>query len=105
MAAGLARKVFIHDKNLCVTIHFNCSDGSKYIQQFAIGQTVQVLKAWLDSEKGIPYAHQMLYLGDDSGGKVMIDPLSLNDFSLLNRLSKFGLFFLRLRFSILGKLT
>ena len=23
----------------------------------------------------------MLYLGDDSGGKVMIDPLSLNDFS------------------------
>ena len=64
-----------------VTIHFNCSDGSKYIQQFAIGQTVQVLKAWLDSEKGIPYANQMLYLGDDSGGKVMIDPLSLNDFS------------------------
>ena len=64
-----------------VTIHFKCSDGSKYIQQFAIGQTVQVLKAWLDSEKGIPYANQMLYLGDDSGGKVMIDPLSLNDFS------------------------
>ena len=63
-----------------VTINFNCSDGSKYIQQFAIGQTVQVLKAWLDSEKGIPYANQMLYLGNDSSGKVMIDPLSLNDF-------------------------
>ena len=70
-----------HTRGGDVTIHFKCSDGSKYIQQFAIGQTVQVLKAWLDSEKGIPYANQMLYLGDDSGGKVMIDPLSLNDFS------------------------
>ena len=36
----------------------------------------------VDSEKGIPYANQMLYLGDDSGGKVMIDPLSLNDFCI-----------------------
>jgi hypothetical protein len=64
-----------------VTIHFICSDGNKYVQNFAIGQTVQVLKSWLDSEKGIPYASQMIYLGSDSNGKVMIDPLSLNDFS------------------------
>ena len=64
-----------------VTIHFTCSDENKYVQNFAIGQTVQVLKSWLDSEKGIPYASQMLYLGSDASGKVMIDPLSLNDFS------------------------
>ena len=63
------------------TIHFIGSDGNKYVQNFAIGQTVQVLKSWLDSEKGIPYASQMIYLGSDSNGKVMIDPLSLNDFS------------------------
>ena len=64
-----------------VTIHFTCSDENKYVQNFAIGQTVQVLKSWLASEKGIPYASQMLYLGSDASGKVMIDPLSLNDFS------------------------
>ena len=41
---------------------------------------MQVLKSWLDSEQGIEYAKQQLYLGDDASGQMMIDPLSLNDF-------------------------
>jgi|EP00945_MAST-04E_sp_MAST-4E-sp1_P007367 hypothetical protein len=63
-----------------VVVYFTTSSGKEYENGFGYGQTVQVLKSWLDSEQGIEYAKQQLYLGDDASGQMMIDPLSLNDF-------------------------
>lgn len=41
---------------------------------------MEVLKAWLDSNHSIPMAEQTLTLDDE---RVMIDPLSLSDYQLV----------------------
>jgi hypothetical protein len=42
-----------------------------------IGQTVELLKSYVESEFGIPMLEQTLFLED----RLMMDPLSLLDFS------------------------
>ena len=62
-----------------IAVRFTTSGGRQYENDFGYGRTVQVLKSWLASEHDIAYASQTLFLGGPSG-KIMIDPLSLNDF-------------------------
>ncbi|CAM9666399.1 unnamed protein product [Scytosiphon promiscuus] len=60
-----------------VTIIFDLPDGSQADQQFQLGQTVEVLKSFVESEFGIPMSSQELHLGSI----VMMDPMSLLDYS------------------------
>lgn len=59
----------------CVVI-FELPDGSEGEKSFKIGQTVQVLKSFVEDEYDIPMAAQKLYLGD----QLMLDPLTLGDY-------------------------
>lgn len=64
----------IQEKDILVI--FDLPDGSISEQYFKLGQTVEVLKSFVDSEFGIPMQMQMLYLDD----VLMMDPLSLLDY-------------------------
>lgn len=46
--------------------------------QFKLGQTVEVLKQFVETEYGIPMGDQRLWL--DNHDQMMIDPLSLLDY-------------------------
>jgi hypothetical protein len=59
-----------------LTIVFDLPDGSQGENVFKLGQTVEVLKSYVESEFGIPMMEQTLYLDD----KVMLNPFSLLDF-------------------------
>lgn len=59
-----------------VTVVFELPDGSQGESRFKLGQTVEVLKSFVESEYGIPMEDQRLYLDD----KVMLNPLSLLDY-------------------------
>ena len=71
-----------HERGENIAVTFTTSRGRKFENSFGHGQTVQVLKSWLASEHDITYASQTLYLGGPNG-KIMIDPLSLNDFDAI----------------------
>ncbi len=60
-----------------IVVVFELPDGSQSDSKFRLGQTVEVLKSFVESEFGIPMQGQTLRLK----GKVMMDPLSLLDFS------------------------
>ena len=64
------------EANQTVVVVFELPDGSRSEQTFQLGQTVEVLKAYAESEFGIPMATQELYLDDQR----MMDPLSLGDY-------------------------
>ena len=51
-------------------------DGTEEECDFSMGQTIQMLKAHVETEYGIPMSVTQLSLE----GKILIDPLSLNDF-------------------------
>ena len=59
-----------------VVVRFELPGGAAIEHGFLVGQTVTVLKAYLQTEHGVPMAGQRLYLD----GNLMFDPLSLNDF-------------------------
>ena len=58
-----------------VKIRFRLPNGEEAAHPFPHGQTVQFLKVWLEDNHGLDYNQQNLLIG----GKVLIDPLSLND--------------------------
>ncbi len=55
---------------------FDLPDGSQGESTFKLGQTVEVLKSYVESEYGIPMMEQALYIED----RVMHNPFSLLDF-------------------------
>lgn len=59
-----------------VTVVFELPDGSQGEHHFKLGQTVEVLKSFVESEYGISMEEQRLYLDD----KLMLNPLSLLDY-------------------------
>ena len=59
-----------------IIVVFALPDGSQSDSKFRLGQTVEVLKSFVESEFGIPMPLQTLRLQ----GKIMMDPLSLLDF-------------------------
>jgi|EP00946_MAST-07B_sp_MAST-7B-sp1_P001898 hypothetical protein len=60
-----------------VDVVFHLPSARTIEGQFGTGQTVQMLKAWLEKEHDVPYAGQTLV--SQSSGTTMMDPLSLND--------------------------
>jgi hypothetical protein len=60
----------------CVVVVFDLPDGSQGEATFKLGQTVEVLKSYIESEYGIPMQNQQLYLDDAR----LLDPLSLLDY-------------------------
>jgi hypothetical protein len=59
-----------------VLVVFELPDCSQGESMFKLGQTVEVLKSFVESEYGIPMPLQTLFLD----GKLMLDPLSLLDY-------------------------
>lgn len=59
-----------------VLVIFDLPDGSQSESYFRLGQTVEFLKSFVESEFGIPMREQTLTLE----GKRMMDPLSLLDY-------------------------
>mmetsp|Transcript_6095 Transcript_6095/g.19417 ORF Transcript_6095/g.19417 Transcript_6095/m.19417 type:complete len:120 (+) Transcript_6095:1-360(+) len=59
-----------------VRVNFLLPSGDSHAAEFKGGQTVEVLKSYLQTEFDIPMHDQALTLG----GTVLIDPLSLNDY-------------------------
>ena len=59
-----------------VLVVFELPDGSEGEQTFKLGQTVEVLKAFVEDEFEIDMRSCRLYLGDEE----MPDPFSLSDF-------------------------
>jgi len=57
-------------------IVFDLPDGSQGESSFKLGQTIEVLKSYIESEYGIPMMEQTLYLED----KVLHNPFSLLDY-------------------------
>jgi hypothetical protein len=73
-ADGKSSGPAIQEKDILVI--FDLPDGSISEHYFKLGQTVEVLKSFVDSEFGIPMQMQTLYLED----VLMMDPLSLLDY-------------------------
>ena len=59
-----------------VRVLFELPDGSQVESEFQMGQSVEVLKSFVNLEVGLPMHAQALYLDD----KLLIDPLSLLDY-------------------------
>lgn len=59
-----------------VVVVFELPDGSQGESTFRMGQTVEFVKSYVESEYGIPMCNQTLLLD----GRPMMDPLSLLDF-------------------------
>lgn len=60
-----------------IVVNFELPDGSYGESIFKLGQTVEVLKSFVESEFGIPMEEQVMMLD----GRSMLNPLSLMDFS------------------------
>ena len=60
-----------------ILVIFELPDGSQGEARFKLGQTVEVLKSYVDTEYRIPMMDQRLFLED----RLMMDPLSLCDFA------------------------
>ena len=59
-----------------VMVLFDLPDGSQGEHRFKLGQTVEVLKSFVESEYGIPMQEQELYMDD----KLLLNPFSLLDY-------------------------
>jgi hypothetical protein len=59
-----------------ITVIFELPDGSQGESVFKLGQTVEVLKSYVESEYGIPMEDQKLYFDD----RLMLNPLSILDY-------------------------
>ena len=60
-----------------IVVNFELPDGSYGESVFKLGQTVEVLKSFVESEFGIPMDDQTMSFDGES----MLNPLSLMDFS------------------------
>lgn len=62
---------------------FDLPDGSQGEQSFKLGQTVEVLKSFVESEYGIPMMEQKLFLdvSSNADGKELHNPFSLLDYA------------------------
>lgn len=67
--------VRVQEENIIV--NFELPDGSYGESIFKLGQTVEVLKSFVESEFGIPMEEQVMILE----GRSMLNPLSLMDFT------------------------
>jgi hypothetical protein len=69
----------VQEENILVI--FDLPDGSQGENIFKLGQTVEFLKSFVESEYGIPMAEQVFFVETKRGEpKLMMDPLSLLDF-------------------------
>ena len=59
-----------------IEILLKLPNGTEQKLNVKIGETVQQLKRYVDTDHSIPYEESVLFLN----GKAMLDPLSLNDF-------------------------
>ena len=59
-----------------VMVVFDLPDGSQGENRFKLGQTVEVLKSFVESEYGIPMQEQELYLEDE----LLLNPFTLLDY-------------------------
>mmetsp|Transcript_14376 Transcript_14376/g.13000 ORF Transcript_14376/g.13000 Transcript_14376/m.13000 type:complete len:166 (-) Transcript_14376:40-537(-) len=59
-----------------IIVVFDLPDGSQGEGCFKLGQTVEVLKSFVENEYGIPMSKQVLFFDE----KIMMDPLSLLDY-------------------------
>ena len=59
-----------------VLVVFDLPDGSQGESTFKLGQTVEFLKSFIESEYGIPMPLQTLFLDD----RPLMDPMSLLDY-------------------------
>ena len=64
---------------------FDLPDGSQGEQSFKLGQTIEVLKSFVESEYGIPMMEQKLFLDTEGSaqaeGKELHNPFSLLDYA------------------------
>ena len=58
-----------------VPIQFNLPDGTTAVRKYFMGHTIAYIKGHLEDVNGLPYHLTTLKMN----GKVLIDPLSLND--------------------------
>eukprot|EP01038_Epipyxis_sp_PR26KG_P014462 gene14462-19410_t len=65
-----------HIQEASVLVIFDLPDGSQGESSFKLGQTVEVLKSFIEISYGIPMENQKLYIDD----KLMLNPYSLLDF-------------------------
>ena len=63
-----------HEKE--ISINFELPDASSITQVFKIGQTVEVLKAYICEEVDMEMGEQSLFVND----KLLLDPMSLLDY-------------------------
>ena len=65
-----------HVQEGSIVVNFDLPDGSQGESVFKLGQTVEVLKSFVESEYGIPMVLQTMYIEE----RPMMNPLSLLDF-------------------------
>jgi hypothetical protein len=64
-----------------ILIVFDLPDGSQGERAFKLGQTIEVLKSFIESEYGIPMVEQTLFLDmEHADGKRLDNPFSLLDY-------------------------
>jgi hypothetical protein len=59
-----------------MNVVFELPDGSQGESRFKMGQTIEVLKSFVESEYGIPMEEQRLYIDN----KLLLNPMSLLDY-------------------------
>lgn len=59
-----------------IIVVFDLPDGSVGEQEFKLGNTVEVLKSFVEMDYGIPMLEQTMYMGD----QLLMDPMSLLDY-------------------------
>ena len=59
-----------------IMVVFDLPDGSVGEQVFKLGNTVEVLKSFVEMDYGIPMMEQTMYMGD----QLLMDPMSLLDY-------------------------
>jgi hypothetical protein len=59
-----------------MNVVFELPDGSQGESRFKMGQTIEVLKSFVESEYGIPMEEQKLYIDN----KLLLNPMSLLDY-------------------------
>mmetsp|Transcript_14283 Transcript_14283/g.26748 ORF Transcript_14283/g.26748 Transcript_14283/m.26748 type:complete len:154 (-) Transcript_14283:318-779(-) len=59
-----------------ILVVFDLPDGSVGEQEFKLGNTVEVLKSFVEMDYGIPMTEQTMFMGD----QLLMDPMSLLDY-------------------------
>jgi hypothetical protein len=59
-----------------IIVVFDLPDGSVGEQEFKLGNTIEVLKSFVEMDYGIPMMEQTMFMGD----QLLMDPMSLLDY-------------------------